>query len=549
MNNPTVKGTHELIPSHLSSAVCGGGRKRQPVAIEVYPQRTGYHARNRLRYGYPAGTSRGRKAGLWGWRAVLARLSAAEPTLNYAMDPRTLKYIAAACRGAQLVGSGRIIVERVCTDSRKVEPGDLFIALKGDTFDGHNFVADVLAKGAAAAIVARERVPAKTHGAALIVVDDTRRALGEIAAHYRHDFELPIIAIGGSNGKTSTKDLLASILKQKHQTVWSEGSFNNDIGVPMTLLKLGSVHTAAVMEVGTNHPGELAPLIKMIEPRFGIISSIGREHLEFFADLKGVAREEGILAEMLPADGKLFINGDSEMSEEIIARTRAGVVRVGFGGSNDWRPGDMRMEKERVVFHVDGPVAAYAGEYRINLLGRHQVLNAVLAIAAAVEFGVSREEIERGLEACEPAKMRLQMWEANGVRILDDAYNANADSMVAALETLQEIPCKGRRIAVLGDMAELGAHSEAAHEEVGRRAAELGVSQLFTIGENAAILARGARSAGLNRVLEFSDVETAATAVRSFIRPGDVLLLKASRAARLERVGDFLRGVPMAFVS
>jgi len=430
-----------------------------------------------------------------------------------------------------------------------VQPGDLFVALKGERFDGHDFLDDILKKGVAAAIVARDRVPAETHGCALIIVDDTRRALGQVAAKYRRDFQLPIVAVGGSNGKTSAKDLLASILKQKHETVWSEGSFNNDIGVPMTLLKLSRAHTAAVMEVGTNHPGELAPLLQMIQPRFGVITSIGREHLEFFGDLEGVAREEGTLAEMLATDGKLFINGDTELAAEIAGRAKAQVIRVGFGSQNDWRPNDIRMEKERVLFHLDCPSPSHSGEYRINLLGRHQVLNAALAIAAAVEFGLGKEEIERGLEACQAAKMRLQLWEANGVRILDDAYNANADSMVAALETLQGMPCKGRRIAVLGDMAELGAQSEAAHEEVGRRAAELGVAQLFTIGEKATGLARGARNAGLNRVLEFSDVETAANAVRSFIKPGDLLLLKASRSARLERVGDYLRGVPMAFVS
>jgi UDP-N-acetylmuramoyl-tripeptide--D-alanyl-D-alanine ligase len=465
------------------------------------------------------------------------------------MEPRTLKFIATACPGARLEGEAHLLVHRICTDSRQVQPGDLFVALKGERFDAHDFLDDVLKKGVAAAIVSKDRVPAETHGCALIIVDDTRRALGLIASKYRRDFELPVVAVGGSNGKTSTKDLVASILKQKHDTVWSEGSFNNDIGVPMTLLKLGRLHTAGVMEVGTNHPGELAPLIGMIQPRFGIITSIGREHLEFFQNVEGVAREEGTLAEMLPADGKLFINGDTEMVAEITARTKAQVVRVGFGSANDWRPSDIRMEKDRVVFHLDGPPASHVGEYRINLLGKHQVLNAALAVATAIEFGLSKEEIERGLESCQPAKMRLQLWEANGVRILDDAYNANADSMVAALETLQEMPCKGRRIAVLGDMAELGTHSEAAHEEVGRRAAELGVAQLFTIGEKATMLARGARNAGLNRVLEFSDVETAANALRSFIKPGDVLLLKASRSARLERVGDYLRGVPMAFVS
>jgi UDP-N-acetylmuramoyl-tripeptide--D-alanyl-D-alanine ligase len=190
---------------------------------------------------------------------------------------------------------------------------------------------------------------------------------------------------------------------------------------------------------------------------------------------------------------------------------------------------------------VDGPGADFAGEYRINVLGRHQVVNALFAIAVGKELGLSRAEVAQGLAECRPPKMRLELWEAGGVRVLDDAYNANADSVGAALQTLQELPCKGRRVAVLGDMAELGAHSEAAHAEVGRRAAELGVAQLFAVGKMAPIMARAARDAGLNRVFEFTDVETAAAAVKSFVKSGDLVLLKASRATRLERIGDALR--------
>ncbi len=183
----------------------------------------------------------------------------------------------------------------------------------------------------------------------------------------------------------------------------------------------------------------------------------------------------------------------------------------------------------------------FAGEYRIQLLGRHQVVNALFAIALGMELGLSRAEVARGLAECGPPNMRLEPWEQGGVHVLDDSYNANADSMVAALQTLRELPGKGRRVAVLGDMAELGAHSEAAHEEIGRRAAELGVGQLFAVGKMAPVMASAARAAGLNRVFEFADVETAAAAVKSFVKRGDVVLLKASRATRLERIGEVLR--------
>jgi UDP-N-acetylmuramoyl-tripeptide--D-alanyl-D-alanine ligase len=272
----------------------------------------------------------------------------------------------------------------------------------------------------------------------------------------------------------------------------------------------------------------------MARPDYGVITSIGREHLEFFRDLAGVVREEGILAELLPAGGRLFINADTAMAEAICSRTSARVVRVGSAETCDWRVYGIRVTRSGTRFRLAGPRAELTGEYKIPLLGRH------LAVAVAAEQGLSREAIDAGLLACEPARMRLQIWEYRGVTVLDDAYNANADSMSAALETLRELPCKGRRVAVLGDMAELGAESEAAHEEVGRKAAECGVEQLFAIGSMAQVFARGARSAGLNRVMEFPDATAAAVAVKSFLRDGDLLLLKASRSSRLERLSELL---------
>ena len=457
------------------------------------------------------------------------------------MEARTLKFVAAACAGGQFSGDPEVRVTRVCSDSRQAQAGDLFFALSGDRFDGHDYLGEVARKGVAAVVVERGRVPASLSGCAIIPVEDTRQALGRLAQRYRADFDLPVVAVGGSNGKTTTKELVAAVLKQKLAVLWSEASFNNDIGVPVTLLRLSEQHRAAVLEVGTNHPGELAPLIRMIQPKHAIITNIGREHLEFFGDLAGVAGEEGWLAELLPAAGKLFLHGDGEWCEGLARRTSAAVVRVGFGTGNDWRARDARLNAEGMSFHVEGPVADFNGEYRIGLLGRHQVVNALFAVAAGVELGLSAAEIRRGLTECKPAKMRLQSWNWNGVCVLDDAYNANADSMLAALETLREMPCSGRRVAVLGDMAELGAYGPTAHEEVGRRAAEVGVDQLFTVGSMAGVIARAARKAGLGEIGEFESVPDATAAVRGFLRSGDVLLLKASRSARLERLSEALR--------
>ena len=461
------------------------------------------------------------------------------------MEPRPLSFVAAACAGELYLGDPQALTDRVCTDSRHVSPGDLFVAIAGEKFDGHEFLAEAGSKGIAAVLAARSqagRVSSLPPAVGVILVQDPRLALGKLGARYRADFELPVVAVAGSNGKTTAKELLAAVLRQKFQTLWSEASFNNDIGVPLTLLKLERTHDAAVLEVGTNHPGELAPLVRMIQPRYGVITSIGREHLEFFGDLNGVAQEEGWLAELLPADGKLFINGDSEWAPAIERRTKARVISAGLRESNQWRAGNVRLDETGTTFQVFSPLADWNGEYRLSLLGRHQVLNALLALAVGRELGVSPEDACRGLAESKPAKMRLQMWETNGVRVLDDAYNANADSMIAALETLRDLPCRGRRLAVLGDMAELGEHAAAAHREVGRFSAEIGLARLIAVGRFAPETARAARDAGLRDVTVFDEVTDAAHAVTDLVERGDTVLLKASRATGLERVGAALRG-------
>jgi UDP-N-acetylmuramoyl-tripeptide--D-alanyl-D-alanine ligase len=457
------------------------------------------------------------------------------------VDTRSLKFIAESCGAKFLAGAPDTLVKNVCTDSRRAKSGDVFFAIKGENFDGHGFLNEVAEKKATAVVIENKKIPAQLPGCAVLAVPDTIEALGKFAAAYRRDFTLPVVCVCGSNGKTTTKELIASVLRQNFSTLWSEASFNNNIGVPLTLLRLEKSHAAAVLEAGTNHPGELAPLVEMIQPGLGVLTNIGREHLEFFGDMAGVALEEGRLAELLPKDGTLFVNGDNPWTPEVVRRARARVVRVGFGEMNDWRAENVRLDKSGVTFAATAPAKEFCGEYRLPLLGRHQALNAIFAVAIGAQTGMTAAQIQRGLAECKPAKMRMQYWEAGGIRVLDDAYNANADSMVAALETLRDLPMQGRRVAVLGDMAELGAHSEAAHAEVGRRAAELQVGQLFAVGKMAPIMAKAARDAGLSRVIEFENVEAATKAVKSFLKSGDLVLLKASRSSRLERIAETLK--------
>jgi UDP-N-acetylmuramoyl-tripeptide--D-alanyl-D-alanine ligase len=463
------------------------------------------------------------------------------------VESRSFKFIADACEGELLSGPSEALISRVCTDSRQAQVGDLFVAIVGEKFDAHDYLVEVARKGAAALLVARAKAgkaSSLSGSVGIIAVEDTRLALGRLAARYRADFKLPVVAIGGSNGKTTTKELLASVLRQKFNTLWSEASFNNDIGVPLTLLKLEHSHGAAVIEVGTNHPGELPPLIRIVQPQFGVLTNIGREHLEFFGNLDGVAREEGWLAEFLPASGKLFINGDNDWTPKIVRRTKAAVVTVGLGEGNEWRARNVRVGEDGVRFDAESPQSEFTGEYRLRVLGRHQVPNALLALAAGRELGATPEQARRGLAECASPKMRLQIWEANGVRVLDDTYNANADSMLAALQTLHDLPCSGRRVAVLGDMAELGSHTAEAHREIGQCSVELGVDCLVTVGKFARETAQAAEGAGLKDVSEFPDVPTATAAVKRIAKPGDVVLLKASRATGLEKVGEALRATP-----
>lgn len=455
------------------------------------------------------------------------------------MEPRSLQQVARDCAGTLRDGDAGVVVRRVSTDSRAVQDGDLFVALKGDRFDGHDYLADVAGRGAVGALV-DSSVADRTLPLPSVVVDNTRFALGRFAEAYRDAFDPFVIAVGGSNGKTSTKELLAAVLKQRFRTLWSEASFNNDIGVPLTLLRLEKEHEAAVFEVGTNHPGELAPLVRMVRPRVGVITSLGREHLQFFGDMAGVCREEGALAELLPHDGTLYFGADNEWGEDIIRRTQATVVRVGLSEPCDWRASKVRLSMKGTAFHVEAPVAGYSGAYRVRMLGSHHAVNAMFAVALGARLGLTREEIQAGLDSAEAPPRRMELRRCGAIQVLDDCYNANADSMAAALQTLTALPGKGTRMAVLGDMAELGSHAESAHAEAGRLAAQLNLGQLLVIGEMAGITAAAARQAGLHRVLEFGNIEALSDALKKMIRPGDVVLLKASRRMRLERVAEAL---------
>ncbi len=455
------------------------------------------------------------------------------------MEPFPLQFFADAA-GAELIAAQPLsMVRRITTDSRQVQSGDLFVALRGDRFDGHDYLESVHRQGGYALISTawRNRAPVDLPR---LVVDSPRSAYARLAHAYRRQFNLPVICIAGSNGKTTTKEMVAALLSAGICTLKSEASFNNDIGLPASLLRIERRHQAGVFEVGTNHPGELAPLVRLAAPRIGVLTSIGREHLEFFGDLAGVAAEEGALAEWLPSaalGGLLVIQGECAFASHVAARTSARVIRVGFAANQAWRPEIKSVGWSGTRFTVQSPVPGWSGEWLLPLPGRHSVSNAVLAMVVASELGIDPVAARQALASFVPAQRRLNLRVAAGVRVIDDSYNANADSVLAALQTLADLPCSGRRVAVLGDMAELGRMTETAHAEVGRAAARLGIDAVFAIGSHAPVTAE---AAGASRSRVFRHVDAVLPALSDYVREGDALLIKASRSSGLERVTEGL---------
>jgi len=281
----------------------------------------------------------------------------------------------------------------------------------------------------------------------------------------------------------------------------------------------------------------LAPLINMALPQYGLLTGIGHEHLEHFGNLEGVAREEGMLAELLPASGKLFLYGDGDWVKPMIERSQAPVVAVGFDAVNDWRVGNVRVNEKGTHFTVHSPSAEISGDYLTPLLGEHQAGNAALALAVGAELGMNRDRMVRGLAATTVPRMRLELSERGGVRWLNDAYNANADSMQAALATLATLQSGRKSYVVLGEMAELGKHASAAHQEADRAAAEMATG-LIAVGQFAEVTTEAARKAGLTRVAAVEEANEAVRILREWLRPGDAVLLKASRVARLEQIEE-----------
>src|SRR6266550_1727305 len=449
------------------------------------------------------------------------------------MNPLSILQIA-ELSGAKLEqGDGKIPVERISTDSRTIKKGELFVALRGENFDGHKFVEATAKAGAAGAIVDLKwngKVPAKF---AIIRAEDTLLGYQNLAANYRKALSIKVLAITGSNGKTSTKDFAASVLGRKFRVTKTQGNFNNHVGLPRTILEATSNDEVAVWEIGMNHPGEVAALAKLAAPDAAIITNIGTAHIEFMGSLEAIAAEKAALAEAVGPHGTVILNADDSFTEKIAKGTRANIVLAGTTGG-----GICASEITQSASGSDFTILEGAHRCRAQLPvpGLHMVQNAMLAVAAGRVFGLSLEEAAAGLAGAPLAKARLQIREIRGVQFIDDSYNANPDSMKAALRTLVELDADGKRIAVLGEMRELGDESEHGHREVGETAAVLKIDYLIAIGNVAAAIARAAEHAGLEQSTTVGSTSEAAELLGEIAAPGDLVLVKGSRLARTEQV-------------
>ncbi|MEO7167211.1 MAG: UDP-N-acetylmuramoyl-tripeptide--D-alanyl-D-alanine ligase [Spartobacteria bacterium] len=449
------------------------------------------------------------------------------------MDPLSLDQIAQFAGAARVNAPAVGPVTRLSTDSRTVQPGEFFVALSGDNFDGHKFVAQANERGAIGAIVEKKWTGKPSPDFFLLRVEDPLVAYQQIAAHYRRSLGLKVVAITGSNGKTSTKDFTASVLARRFRVSKTEGNFNNHIGLPRTLLEAGAQDQIGVWEIGMNHPGEIAPLAQIAQPDVAIITNVGIAHLEFMGTREAIAREKGELAAALPADGTLILNRGDDFADAIAQRTNAKVIFAGIDAGE--------VQAREVVQTASGAeFTILEGAHRCHAVlpvpGLHMVQNALLAIAAGRVFGLSLEECAAGLAAAPLTKARLQIKDIAGVLFIDDSYNANPESTKAALRTLAELETDGQRIAVLGQMAELGAESKRGHQEVGQAAASFGIDRLISLGEGSAEIATAAAGAGLTKSSTVASVEAVADLLCEIARPGDLVLVKGSRAARTERV-------------
>lgn len=439
----------------------------------------------------------------------------------------------------KLIGNERAIVDKVSTDTRTLVEGSLFIAIRGKNFDGHKFIDKAFEKGATI-VISEEKRPV-CDASALIIVENTVKALGELAKNYIKTFDIPVIGITGSVGKTTTKEMISQVLSTQYNVHKTIGNFNNNIGLPLSVLSLNKDHTAAVFEMGMNALGEIDYLSRIIQPDIGVITNIGISHIEKLGSRQNILRAKLEIIHGMKQNSTLILNGDDELLSGLEGLLPMPVTFYGINeNSNVHAYGIESMGENGVRFTVS--IRNSDVDIFLPVPGIHNVSDALAAVACGLELGITNENIQKGLTRYSQEKMRLNITQYGNVKVINDAYNAAPASSMAALSVLREVAGTRRSIAVLGDMLELGEYSKEAHRNVGACVSHERINYLIAIGELAKDYAVGALEAGMSKekLVHFSDAESAIEYLKEFIKPYDVVLFKASRGMNLDKVVEIV---------
>lgn len=452
------------------------------------------------------------------------------------MDKLSLAEVAQVT-GAEVNSDAEIFFEGVSTDSRKISAGELFVALKGENCNGESFAKDAFKKGAAAVLVSKtaKRIPEGI----VLKVDDTLEAYRQIAGAWRNRFNIPVVAVTGSNGKTTTKDLTAAALDALGHVQKTSGNFNNEVGVPMTLLELNDKHKAAVVEIGMRGLGQIESLAEVVRPTIGIITNVSETHIEILGSIENIAKAKGELVEAIQEGGTIILNADNQytLAMKNLVRDGVRVLTYSLDKDADFIAKNILIGNVSTEFTLSFKGKEY--DFEIPMLGRHNVSNALAAIAAGYAVGLTVPEVQRGFSTLTTTKMRYEVIRRDGLTIINDAYNASPASMRAAIKTTAEV-YDGRLIAVLGDMLELGNISERVHRELGAELVENKFDTLITLGELGKFIAAGALDAGLKNIYSFDTHEAAAKKILELVRDGDTILFKASHVMHMEKIIELI---------
>jgi len=449
------------------------------------------------------------------------------------MDVCTIREVAEMCRGVLLQGNPRCLVSQLSKDTRTLKPGDVYIALRGVHFDGNRFLAQAEACGASAVIVESISTLPINSKLAVILVPNSLVALRHLAESWRDRIAPKVICITGSNGKTTTRELTARVLERRFSISHTQGNFNNHIGLPLTILATSSVHNVAIWEIGMNHHGEILPLAKLARPQIGIITNIGVAHIANMGSREAIAVEKGSLIPQITPGGTLILPAEDDFSKKLASSSPIRTLFVGLNfGAVTASNIEVLPNGTRFIAHSFGQHASVT----LSVPGKHMVKDALFALAVGLELGISIPDGARELSYAPLLHCRPKLQVKHQVQFLDDSYNANPDSMVTALNTLSEIPCAGRRFAILGKMDELGVYTKIGYQKVAQAAAASLVDALIAVGEETLPLIREAIKRGMRNVYHTLDTSATAKLLGRITSPGDIVLIKGSNSARMSYI-------------